>query len=88
LQLSLNGQKAVFFVDQFESTFSNPDIFDCYEYIANSITKLRGGVYIVFARKNDQLTTYDNSKVSLNRINQLSKSFTLPDFENKESILL
>ncbi|WP_054688278.1 nSTAND1 domain-containing NTPase [Pantoea stewartii] len=88
LQLSLNSQKAVFFVDQFESTFSNPDIFDCYEYIANSITKLRGGVYIVFARKNDQLTTYDNSKVSLNRINQLSKSFTLPDFENKESILL
>lgn len=88
LQFSLNGQKAVFFVDQFESTFSNPDIFDCYEYIANSITKLRGGVYIVFARKNDQLTTYDNSKVSLNRINQLSKSFTLPDFENKESILL
>jgi hypothetical protein len=88
LKNSLNGQKAVFFVDQFESTFSNPDIFDCYEYIANSITKLSSGVFIVFARKNDQLTTYDNSKVSLNRINQLSKSFTLPDFENKESILL
>lgn len=88
LQNSLNGQKAVFFVDQFESTFSNSDIFDCYEYIANSITKIRGGIYVVFARKNDQLTTYDNSKVSLNKINQLSKSFTLPDFENKESIVL
>lgn len=88
LQCSMSEEKAVFFVDQFESTFSNPDIFDCYEYIANSITKIRGGIYIVFARKNDQLTTYDNSKVSLNRINQLSKSFTLPDFENKESILL
>ena len=88
LQSSLSDQKAVFFVDQFESTFSNPDIYECYEYIANSITKIRGGIYIVFARKNDQLTTYDNSKVSLNRVNQLSKSFTLPDFENTESILL
>jgi hypothetical protein len=88
LEKSLNGNTAVIFVDQFESTFSNPDIYDCYEYIANSITKINGNIYIVFARKNDQLTTYDDSKVSLNRINTISKSFTLPDFERDESILL
>src|SRR5690606_733859 len=88
LQKSLCGNKAVIFVDQFESTFSNPDIFDCYEYLANSITKLNGDIYIIFARKNDQLTTYDDSKVSLNRINSISRSFTLPDFERDESILL
>lgn len=88
LQKNLNGKKAVFFVDQFESTFANPDIYDCYEYIANSITKISGNVYIVFARKNDQLTTYDDSKVSLNRVNSISKSYTLPDFEPDESISL
>lgn len=88
LQRSLGSNKAVIFVDQFESTFSNADIYECYEYIANSITKINGNIYIVFARKNDQLTTYDNSKISLNRINSISKSFTLPDFERSESILL
>jgi hypothetical protein len=88
LQESLGGNKAVIFVDQFESTFTNPDIYECYEYIANSTTKINGNIYIIFARKNDQLTTYDNSKVSLNRINSISKSFTLPDFEISESILL
>ncbi len=88
LQSSLGDNKAVIFVDQFESTFSNPEIYECYEYIANSITKINGNIYIVFARKNDQLTTYDDSKISLNRINSISKSFTLPDFERDESILL
>tara|TARA_R110001592_G_scaffold221139_2_gene475807 strand:+ start:13994 stop:16627 length:2634 start_codon:yes stop_codon:yes gene_type:complete len=88
LHISLGDSKAVMFVDQFESTFSNPEIYECYEYIANSITKINGNIYIVFARKNDQLTTYDDSKISLNRINSISKSFTLPDFERDESILL
>lgn len=88
LKESLDGNSAVIFVDQFESTFSSPDIFDCYEYLANSITKINGNIYIIFARKNDQLTTYDDSKVSLSRINSISRSFTLPDFERDESILL
>lgn len=88
LHESLRDNKAVIFVDQFESTFSNPDIYEFYEYIANSITKINGNIYIIFARKNDQLTTFDDSKVSLNRINSISKSFTLPDFERDESILL
>lgn len=34
------------------------------------------------------MTTYDDTKVSLNRINSISKSYTLPDFERQESILL
>lgn len=88
LQNALCRKKAVVFVDQFESTFANADIFDCYEYLANSITKINGNIYIIFARKNDQLTTYDDSKVSLSRINSISRSFTLPDFERDESILL
>lgn len=88
LQAELLNKSAIFFVDQFESTFINPDIFECYEYIANSITRINGTIYIVFARKNDQLTTYDDTKVSLNRINSQSISYTLPDFERDESILL
>jgi hypothetical protein len=88
LQESLGQSKAIFFVDQFESTFTNSDIYECYEYIADSITRIKGNIYIVFARKNDQLTTYDDSKISLNRINSLSKNYTLPDFEPSEAILL
>jgi len=87
-QNKLENKMAIFFVDQFESTFLNSELFDCYEYIANSITKINRGIYFVAARKNDQLTTYDDSKVSLNRINGISKSYTLPDFERSESILL
>ncbi len=88
LQESLSDKRAVFFVDQFESTFVNPDIYECYEYVANSITRVSGNIYIVFARKNDQLTTYDDTKVSLTRINSISKNYTLPDFERSESISL
>ncbi len=84
----LGEQKGIFFVDQFESTFSTPEIFECYEYIAKTITNINGGIKIVFARKNDQLTTYDDSKVSLSRINSLSKNYVLPDFEKDESIHL
>lgn len=84
----LDKQKGIFFVDQFESTFSTPEIFECYEYIAKTITNINGGIYIVFARKNDQLTTYDDSRVSLSRINSLSKNYVLPDFEKDESIHL
>lgn len=88
LNKSLNGKKAIFFVDQFESTFLNPDIYECYEYIANAVTRIGGSLYVIFARKNDQLTTYDDTKVSLNRLNSISKNYTLPDFEKDESILL
>lgn len=28
-----NNQFAIFMVDQFESTFSNSDLFDAYEYL-------------------------------------------------------
>ena len=78
----------IFFVDQFESTFSNPELFDCYQHIAEVITLLKSNIYMILARKNDQLTTYDDSKVTLDKINNLSKSFTLPDFSVPESILL
>ncbi|ARN65097.1 hypothetical protein CGH99_24025 [Vibrio parahaemolyticus] len=88
LNKSLHGKKAIFFVDQFESTFLNPDIYECYEYIANAVTRIGGNLYVIFARKNDQLTTYDDTKVSLTRLNSMSKSYTLPDFERDESILL
>lgn len=88
LNKRLGGKKAIFFVDQFESTFLSPDIYECYEYIANAVTRIAGNLYVIFARKNDQLTTYDDTKISLTRLNSISKPFTLPDFGKEESILL
>jgi len=80
--------KAIFMVDQFESTFSNPMIFSTYENIANIALNYSGRIFILFARKNDQLTTYDDSKISLERINSFSQSFVLNDFLKNEAISL
>lgn len=77
--------QAVFLVDQFESTFSNPDVFQAYESLAALSQGLGPSVYLVLARKNDQLTTYDDSLISLDRLNGMSRSYELRDFTNQEA---
>ena len=83
-----NGALKLFLVDQFESTFHMPEIFEAYENIVDIFSRNKNKTFIVFARKNDQLTTFDNSKISLEKINQSSKSFELPDFLVEEAITL
>jgi hypothetical protein len=87
-QTKNDGKQSVILVDQFESTFVNPDIFHAYETLATIIANIKNGLYLVLARKNDQLTTYDDTKISLTRINSLSINYVLPDFERSESITL
>ncbi len=78
----------LFFVDQFESTFHNPDVFTAYESLASAFTRVGKGLYMIFARKNDQLTTFDTSIISLDKLNSTSKPFELPDFLINEAISL
>ncbi len=75
----------VFMVDQFESTFLQPDIFTSYETLAKIICSLNKNIYFCLARKNDQLTTYDDSLISLNQLNSLSKNYELSDFSKEEA---
>ncbi|MCL1882991.1 MAG: restriction endonuclease [Defluviitaleaceae bacterium] len=75
----------VFMVDQFESTFLQPDIFTSYETMAKIVCSVNQNVYFCLARKNDQLTTYDDSLISLNQLNSLSKNYELSDFSKEEA---
>ena len=77
--------KAVIIIDQFESTFTNPDVFNAYESLINIIFNYGSKLSVIIARKSDQLTTYDESKISLSKINSISSIISLTDFEPNES---
>jgi len=75
----------VFMVDQFESTFMQSDIFTAYETMAKIICSINMNIYFCLGRKNDQLTTYDDSMISLSQLNSLSKNYELSDFTKEEA---
>lgn len=77
--------KAVIMIDQFESTFTNPDVFNAYENLISIIFNYRTKIYLILARKSDQLTTYDDREISINKINSLSISLELVDFNKVEA---
>ncbi len=83
--IELDNNKAVFFVDQFEATFTQPDIFNAYEAIAGIFLKYKRNLFFCLARKNDQITTYDDTKISLERFNSISKNYVLQDFIQQEA---
>src|SRR5208282_4180815 len=58
---NIGQNQEVFMVDQFESTFINPEVFQSYESLATLFLKFTPSLFICFARKNDQITTYDDS---------------------------
>lgn len=78
-------KKYIFMVDQFESTFLNPDVFTAYETLAKIVCSLKCNIYFCLARKNDQLTTYDDSLISISQLNSLSKNYELKDFTIEEA---
>lgn len=88
LRERIGESRAVFMVDQFESTFTSPEVFQAYESLAALFHKYSPNLWICFARKNDQITTYDDSKISLDRLNSFSKSFELKDFTKSEAFEL
>ena len=84
----LGENKAVFIVDQFESTFQKPEVFDAYETLASYFLKYDNNLYFCLARKNDQITTYDETRISLERFNSISKHYELKDFTQTEAAKL
>jgi hypothetical protein len=81
-------KSAVLMIDQFESTFTNTDVFHAYEYLINIIFNFRSKLFVILTRKSDQLTTYDEKEISLSKINSLSVSLELTDFEPIEAKVL
>jgi hypothetical protein len=86
--LARSKGRSVLIIDQFEYTFAFPDLYEAYELIALAAVKLRPHVSVLFARKNDLLTTYDDSRISLERLNEMSESILLEDFRPKEAVEL
>jgi hypothetical protein len=84
-ELQKTNKTYVFMVDQFESTFFQPDIFTSYETMAKIVCSINRNIFFCLARKNDQLTTYDDSLISLNQLNSLSKNYELGDFTKEEA---
>jgi hypothetical protein len=75
-------------IDQFESTFASSELFLLYESIALAAMKHRSKLTVIVARKNDLITTYDSSHVSLDRLNGLATSIVLDDFTALEAVEL
>ena len=88
LKIMQADKKHIFMVDQFESTFSQPEIFTSYETLAKVVFSISNNIYFCLARKNDQLTTYDDSLISLKHLNSFSKNYELVDFTKEEAKVL
>lgn len=87
-RLSSSGVRHILLLDQFESTFALPELYDAYELVALSALKYRPWLTVIVARKSDLLTTYDNSKISVEHLNEFSESVALEDFNAEEAVEL
>ena len=82
------GPRAVLLIDQFESTFTDPDLYNAFELLATAAVRVRPRACVVFARKNDLLTTFDDQQITLERLNEVSESVVLDDFAAQEAVQL
>lgn len=82
------GPRTVLLVDQFESTFTDPDLYNAFELLAMAAVRSRPRLCVVFARKNDLLTTFDDQQITLERLNEVSESVVLDDFAADEAVQL
>lgn len=85
MSAGLAGRRAVFMVDQFESTFQSPEVFTAYEYLALCVARGRWPISMIFSRKDDLLTTHDEMLVNLDRLRSVSESISLEDFSQAEA---
>jgi hypothetical protein len=89
VQLQSSNNAGVFFIDQFESLFSKPDLYATFIDLLMSITHLCTNILFCIARKNDQPTTYDErAKIDLEYLREISETITLEDFSRNEAISL
>jgi len=88
-QLQKNNNLGVFFIDQFESLFSKPDLYAAFIDMVMGITHLCTSILFCIARKNDQPTTYDErAKIDLEYLREISETITLEDFSRDEALSL
>ncbi|NEP80580.1 MAG: hypothetical protein F6K39_21865 [Okeania sp. SIO3B3] len=78
------NQRGIFMVDQFESILNNDELFNSYENLITIFSDFKPELFILIRRKDDLLTYHDN-KISLDKINQLSKIYSLHDFCEAEA---
>ena len=83
-----DSKKSVLMIDQFESTFASAELFLLYEAIALAAMRYRDRFTLIVARKNDLLTTYDQSHISLDRLNEIATPIVLEDFTVLEAVEL
>jgi len=88
-QLQKDNNLGVFFIDQFESLFSKPDLYAAFIDSVMSITHLCTNILFCIARKNDQPTTYDErAKIDLEYLREISETINLEDFSRDEALSL
>lgn len=85
MSAALAERRAVFMVDQFESTFQSPEVYTAYEYLALCIARGRWPISMIFSRKDDLLTTHDEMMVNLDRLRGVAESVSLEDFSQAEA---
>lgn len=89
MQLQKSNGLGVFFIDQFESLFSKPDLYATFIDLLMSITHLCSTILFCIARKNDQPTTYDErAKIDLEYLREISETIALEDFSKDEALSL
>ncbi|WP_186323417.1 hypothetical protein [Paenibacillus xylanexedens] len=89
LLLKERNKIAIIFLDQFESVFSRPKLYNqIIDYILE-FCSFNYRLMFCIARKNDQPTTYDeSSEIDLNRLNGISQTYLLDDFKLLEAEFL
>jgi hypothetical protein len=88
-ELQRKASLGIFFIDQFESLFSKPDLYTTFIDMLMDTTHLCSNILFCIARKNDQPTTYDDrAKIDLEHLREISNTVTLEDFSRNEALSL
>lgn len=84
--LKSHKKVAIVFLDQFESIFSKPKVYNQILDIILEFCSFKYNILFCIARKNDQPTTYDeSSEIELKRLTAISKAYKLEDFKLPEA---
>lgn len=89
VDLAENDLIAIFFIDQFEALFLQPDLYDQVLSLIIELTQSTSRIVFCLARKTDQPTTFDErTEIDLSHLMQMSSSVRLEDFTRSEAIEL
>lgn len=87
--LGQSNQIGVFFIDQFEALFLQPDLYAQVLSLILEITQSTSRILFCLARKTDQPTTFDDkTEIDLSHLMQISSAVRLEDFTREEALEL